>query len=394
MKKLQFLVLFLAAMLMGFSASLRAEDVDIYVDNAATNGVPNVLFVMDTGANFSSSAAVPCTAYASGGAPSLGDTAGGVEQCALVDSISALPNGSVNIGIIVNNNNGFATDVRSPADAAYHEACEGTYGGCLVRKFTLMDAAGKASLVNFIKSWKTSGQNSATEFNVKSGGDRTANMMQEAWAYFNGKIGMSGKNYGSSVLGAGCQRNFIIFIGNAFNTSGTPGDGGSESPFDGTNAMTSGQVGASAAQKLKITNRMNFSPATCGTTSIVAGSSASDWSQNWADEWARLMYQQDGGALSSEGAQNIITYTIGVVNDSSCKPDYPALLQSMALNGGGKYFKTSTSVDVKLALDTILNEVQAVNSVFSSASLPVSVRHRRVCRTSPVRNASAPSLTP
>ena len=373
MKKLQFLVLFLAAMLMGFSASLRAEDVDIYVDNAATNGVPNVLFVMDTGANFSSSAAVPCTAYASGGAPSLGDTAGGVEQCALVDSISALPNGSVNIGIIVNNNNGFATDVRSPADAAYHEACEGTYGGCLVRKFTLMDAAGKASLVNFIKSWKTSGQNSATEFNVKSGGDRTANMMQEAWAYFNGKIGMSGKNYGSSVLGSGCQRNFIIFIGNAFNTSGTPGDGGSESPFDGTNAMTSGQVGASAAQKLKITNRMNFSPATCGTTSIVAGSSASDWSQNWADEWARLMYQQDGGALSSEGAQNIITYTIGVVNDSSCKPDYPALLQSMALNGGGKYFKTSTSVDVKLALDTILNEVQAVNSVFSSASLPVSV---------------------
>jgi type IV pilus assembly protein PilY1 len=373
MKKMQFLVLILAVLLMGHSASLRAEDVDIYVDNAATNGVPNVLFVMDTGANFSSAAAIPCTAYASGGAPSMGNTAGGVEQCALVDAISALPNGSVNIGILVNNNNNFATDVRLTSDAAYHETCSGTYGGCLVRKFALMDAAGKASLISFIKSWKTSGTNSATEFNVKSGGDRTANMMQEAWAYFNGKVGMSTKDYATSVLGAGCQRNFIIFIGNAFNNSGTPGDGGSESPYDGANAMTSAQVGATAAQKAKITNKITFSPATCNTSSIVAGTSASDWSQNWADEWARLMYQQDGGAVNSEGSQNIITYTIGVVNDASCKPDYPALLQSMALNGGGKYFKTSTSVDVTLALATILNEVQAVNSVFSSASLPVSV---------------------
>jgi type IV pilus assembly protein PilY1 len=373
MKKLQGLVFFLVSLLVGYSATLHAEDTDIYVDNANTAGVPNVLFVIDTGANFSSSASVPCTAYGSGGAPSLADTAGGIEQCALVDAINGLANGVVNIGLLVNNNNNFATDTRAATDVAYHEPCIGTYGGCVIRKLTLMDAAGKASLISFIKSWKTSGQDSATDFNVKAGGDRTGNMMQEAWAYYRGKVGMSGKDYGTTIVGSGCQKNFVIFIGNAFNVSGTPADTGTQSPFDGINALTSAQVGATSDQKIKISETVNFSPATCGVTSTAASTSASNWSENWADEWARLMFQQDGGAAIADGTQNITTYTIGVVNDASCKPDYPALLSTMAKYGGGKYFKTSNSAEVKTALDTVLNEVQAVNSVFSSASLPVSV---------------------
>ncbi|MDP3335246.1 MAG: hypothetical protein Q8S51_00495, partial [Rhodoferax sp.] len=83
--------------LLGFVSISQADDIDIYSDNAGNSGVPNVLFVMDTGANFSSSAASPCTAYsaaAGGGTPSLGDTAGGVEQFALVDSITALTDGA------------------------------------------------------------------------------------------------------------------------------------------------------------------------------------------------------------------------------------------------------------------------------------------------------------
>jgi Tfp pilus tip-associated adhesin PilY1 len=373
MKKLQYLILVLAFSLMGYSSALHAEDTDIYVANAQNLGTPNVLFVIDTGANFSSSAAVPCTAYASGGTPSLGNTAGGIEQCALVDAISGLNDSAVNIGILVNNNNNFATDTRAATDPAYHETCQGTYGGCVVRKLAVMNAAGKASLVNFIKSWKTSGQDSATEFNVKSGGDRTANMMQEAWAYFNGKIGMSTKNYGTSILASGCQKNFIVFIGNSFNNSGGPADSGTESPYSGTYGMTATQTGSTTAQRAKISDTIVFTPKTCGADNAVANTSASNWSENWADEWARLMYQQNGGGTNQVGTQNIITYTIGVVNDSGCKPDYSALLTSMANYGGGQYFKAGTSADIKNALDTILNQVQAVNSVFSSASLPVSV---------------------
>ena len=49
------------------------------------------------------------------------------------------------------------------------------------------------------------------------------------------------------------------------------------------------------------------------------------------------------------------------------------MFSSMAKVGGGKFFDTIGAVDLTTALNTILNEVQAVNSVFSSASLPVSV---------------------
>lgn len=372
MKKIQSLILALALLAMSYSAGLHAEDIDIYMDNPAGGTVPNVLFVIDTGASFSANAD-SCT-YASGGSPSLGNTAGGIEQCSLVNAIESLPDNAMNMGIMVTNTNGFATDVRSASDPAYHETCSGNAGGCLVRKLTLMSAANKVSLVNFIKSWRDAGQNSATEFNVKSSTTRTGGMMQEAWAYFHGKTGQSGTNYATSIIGSGCQKNFVIFIGNAFGNAGTPGDG-TVSPYDDAHGLTSAQVGATAAQKIKISETVEFNPATCeNKTSVPATTAQGDWSENWADEWARLMYQQDGGTGTMEGTQNIVTYTIGVLSPTNqCKADYPALLTTMAKYGGGKHFRTGNASEVTTALLTVLNEVQAVNSVFSSASLPVSV---------------------
>ncbi|MFC6518396.1 hypothetical protein ACFQAT_00190 [Undibacterium arcticum] len=346
----------------------QAEDTDIY-GGTGSGGVPNVLMVMDTGANFSSSAAVPCTAYAAGGAPSLGNTGGGVEQCALVDAINSLPVGTVNVGIMVNNGNNFTNGAATGVGP-----CVGSNGGCLVKPLTLMDAAGKTALINFIKSWQLSGNNSATAFTIKSGGDRTGSTMQEAWAYYTGKTGLSGKNYATSIIGAGCEKNFVIFIGNSFSNSGGPADTAQSDPNDSSVGLNSSQVGATAAQKIKLSNTVKFASMTCGVTSLAAGTQSSDWSENWADEWARYMYGSDASS-TLDGTQNIITYTIGVINNgtNSCKPDYPALLTNMATYGGGKYFQTGTSTEVKNAILKILNEVQATNSVFSSSSLPVSV---------------------
>lgn len=344
----------------------QAEDTDIY-SGAGGTSVPNVLLVMDTGANFSGSANPGCAAYATGGAPSLGtNTNAGVEQCALVDAINSLPVGTVNIGLMVYNANNFTNGA-----AAGVGPCVGSDGGCLLKPLTLMDAAGKTALVNFIKTWKSSGSNSDTEFNVKTNNEKTGSAVQEAWAYYNGKIGMSGKNYATSIVGAGCQKNFMIFIGNSFNNSSGPGDPVPD-PNNSTTGLTSTQVAATVAQKLKLSNTVKFPVATCGVNSLAAGTSASNWSENWADEWARYMYQSDASS-TLDSSQNIITYTIGVIDPNSCKPDYPALLTNMATYGGGKYFQAGSASDVKNALLKILNEVQAVNSVFSSSSLPVSV---------------------
>jgi type IV pilus assembly protein PilY1 len=365
-------VLMLASLwLAAYSANLRAEDIDIYVDAAGTMGTPNVLFVIDNSSNLASTwSGGGCSAYnGTTEAPSLGTgTAGGVVQCALVDSINSLPSGALNIGIMVGNTGGFATDTRNATDRSYHETCMGDDGGCLLRKLTLMldgTNASKQNLVNFIKSWSKNASTSTTfDFTINSA--KSGQMMQEAWAYYNGRIGLSGKDYSPSLLQS-CQKNFVIFIG---NTDKTPNN----EDVSGAGALAS--AGATTGQRIKITESVKFNPAICGNiTSIAAGGSASDWSSNWADEWSRLMFSQDAGLSTQEGAQNIVTYTVGIINNGSnqCTADYPALLSKMAEKGGGKSFRVGNASEMTTALLAALNEVQAVNSVFSSASLPVSV---------------------
>jgi type IV pilus assembly protein PilY1 len=96
---------------------------------------------------------------------------------------------------------------------------------------------------------------------------------------------------------------------------------------------------------------------------------------------ARYFYKND--ANERPGVQNIRTYTIAVWQPQRIVAGQPVpsntdaqmikLLQSAAENGGGKYFDATAPEHIRNAILSILNEVQAVNSVFVSASLPVSV---------------------
>lgn len=375
MKKLQTIaqavLVPLALWMSAYSANLRAEDIDIYVDNAVTAGAPNVLFIMDNSSNVASTwNGGGCSAYTgTTEAPSLGtNTAGGVIQCALVDAINSLPNGALNVGLMVGNSNGFAADVRSSSDSSYHETCQGSEGGCLLRKLTLMDSTNKQSLSKFIKSWKASNSNADAEsFPVRVNSAASGQMMQEAWAYYNGQRGLSGKTYAPSLL-QGCQKNFVIYIG---NTDKTPAN-------DDLSGSALAGAGATTEQRSRIMESVTFTPAICGPKnirSVPAAGNANDWSANWADEWSNLMFVQDRGTSTQEGMQNIITYTVGIIdnNANQCTADYPALLSKMAEKGGGKSFRVSNVSEMTTALLHALNEVQAVNSVFSSASLPVSV---------------------
>jgi type IV pilus assembly protein PilY1 len=157
-----------------------------------------------------------------------------------------------------------------------------------------------------------------------------------------------------SPISDGCAKNFIIFIGN-----GNPSTGGDASPTDATTLLSN--VGGNTSQILS------------GGTAIHA---------NTADEWARFLNGTDVNSLP--GQQKIITYTIGVYAPQNINPDGSQvisntdqamikLLQSMASQGGGKYYAATDAAQVLQAILDILNEVQAVNSVFVSASLPVSV---------------------
>jgi type IV pilus assembly protein PilY1 len=92
-----------------------------------------------------------------------------------------------------------------------------------------------------------------------------------------------------------------------------------------------------------------------------------------SDEWTRFLYQTD--VNEAKGQQNVITYTIDVFRAKQ-NADQTALLYSMASAGGGKYFAATNEADLEGALSSIFAEIQAVNSTFASASLPVSATNR------------------
>jgi len=107
------------------------------------------------------------------------------------------------------------------------------------------------------------------------------------------------------------------------------------------------------------------------TSTVTPGAVAS--LGNFADEWARYLYTTDANQVL--GQQNITTYTIDVYKDAQ-DANETALLQSMAKYGGGRYFQATNEDAILNALRQILVEIQAVNSVFASASLPINATNR------------------
>lgn len=350
----------LAMLVAAHSTTVLAEDVDLYSGLGGAAGRPNVLIVFDNAANFSSDAGGGASCIIDGVPTALSGTVGGIEQCAFYNVINNLPvdqdgNAVVNIGMMAYN----ANNIRDINNAN----CGGSDGGCLMVPLTPMVGTEKAKMLAWIKSWRTSG--GAGDGYVKATGEATAAAMQEAWAYYAGSTGLSGRSYAGVAPSAGCQQNFVIFIGNSFSNAGSPGEGGSASP----KAALASAPGVTTQLKSVITG--TYQTVCGGASYTLQDTNVHESKGQYLDEWARYMYQRDLYG-SIDGSQSITTYTIGLVNPNTCQAEYAALLNSTADVGGGKYFATTDYASITNALLKILNEIQAVNSVFSSSSLPIS----------------------
>ena len=76
-----------------------------------------------------------------------------------------------------------------------------------------------------------------------------------------------------------------------------------------------------------------------------------------------------------DGAQGIVTHGVAVIGASS-DGLYPNFIRGIANAGGGSFHAAADADTLLKSLLEIFNEIQAVNSVFASASLPVSVNAR------------------
>lgn len=320
------------------------SDIDIY-SGVSGGAVPNVLLVLDTSANWNAALKQDCF-YKDNGVvtlikPSKGQTKGGIEQCALYNVIDALPIGAnntpnFNIGIMVFNE----TNVGS--------------GARVIKAFTPVNAAGKLALKMLVKNLDINQSPAPTSY---------ALAMHEAYLYYTEAAPYSGQRAGvlpydpdafsgpKYVLPAGssCSAGYVILIANGAPQS-------DKTSNDTVKPLLSGLGG--------------------NTTPIVytSGTVDSKDADNWTDEYARfLLGQTDANRPVSA---RITTYTIAVTGASSDKPTYPAIFNGVAKAGGGNFYEASDVTKLTLALDDIFSHLQSVNSVFSSASLPVSMNAR------------------
>ena len=330
------------------AGTAQAEDIDLFSGISDKTTKPNVLMILDNSGAWNSNVSFTCPATVLTLPKNNENTAGGFEQCALYN---VLQNISTNTALLGNFNMGLMLFTTGSGNGGTFY-----YPSTTPDALPLMDATG-------IKDFQTA----LSALQVGGAASNTANAsalgatMQEAWAFYTGQTGFSGATYGGKSLTDPCQKNFIIYIVNATNT-GKPQDNTDNTVFE-TLACKAGSVSSAGASCAAAT--------TAQQAKISLNPSYSKYQGNWADEWAQFAYQTD---VSSDFAdrQNIVTYTIAVTDGSN--PDYVEMLRSMAAHGGGKmFFVKLGDMDALLqAILKILNEVQAVNSVFASASLPVS----------------------
>lgn len=93
-----------------------------------------------------------------------------------------------------------------------------------------------------------------------------------------------------------------------------------------------------------------------------------------ADEWSRFFYSR-GVPDGADSRRTIRTYTVDVFNRQQ-NADHTALMLSMARVGGGRYFAARSEQAIVDAILDIFADIQAVNSTFASASLPISATNR------------------
>lgn len=308
-------------------ASAGAEDIDIYAAPPPDGARPNVLIIMDNAASNNANFNSRCDV----GPPLATNPVKLLEmvQCGIYAAIKALGTESslkdrLNVGLLQYGDGSNAGGKWwAPAFAA----------GSGPDTLPFMDSTGVTNHLALIGAPVPTSNNRAAP-----------SVMQEAWAFFNGKKGRSEKTYAGYGTGT-CAKNFIIFLGAAAKQGG---------PATGINAnptLAEGTYGeATAAQDVQI------------STTYLGANTGDDFART--DEWARF--------IRTCQPQSARTYTIAVTGADRAE-NYIQHLRSMAKEGGGKPFVASSSDEIKQALLQIFNEVQAVNSVFASSSLPVSV---------------------
>ena len=331
----------LAIALLAVHLCATAEDIDLFVglptSTSSEADLPNVLIIIDNTANW--------------------NTTFSAEMTALAAVVGGLTPGKVRLGLMFFKN---LDDNGAVNDGAYVRSAIRT-----------LDSDTKTKFVKLVNSFTVGGD--------KASGGKAGLAMEEAYRYLSGQAPNYGNNkdktdysgnvsgtaasnaiyalpgnalssktgspYNSPILSGGCAKTFIIYLSN-----GSAQDNNADS--NRTDGVRTAYEQASFGAALS-PNPIPISPSLP--------------TDNKMDEWSRFMKKSNLG---------VTTYTIEAAKGSAQPGGWTALMKSVAGVSDGKYFDVSanpSSANVQAVFDKIFSEIQDVNSVFASVSLPVSV---------------------
>lgn len=328
------------------------DDTDIFLANPTIAAErPNVLVILDNTANWNN-------AFIN-------------EKAALVSVVNGL-NESYNVGLMM-----------FPETGNPNDSVDGGYVRFGVRQMTAANKIALASIVSGLDIGNDKGNNATTglalyeAYRYYGGLTSIASFGKIKTDFANNTIGNplaanlsynndspatrsgnalpatpTSSSLFNSPISAGCQKNFIIYISN-------------------------GKANENASARSWLEDKL--ATLTGSTPPHTINISPNGQEGNWADEMAQYMANADVNTAYA-GSQNVVTYTVEVdPGTQAADLDMTALMRSVAYVGKGKYFAVTSAnsgTSITDALNKIFTEVQAVNSVFASTTLPVSVNVR------------------
>lgn len=325
---------------LGWAGPAAADDIDIFMASTTGGGKPNILMLVDNSANWS---------RASQQWPDNEGKQGAAEVRAIRNVVA---------GTTLDANIGFAGFTGSGT----------TVGGYM--RFGLRDmlvSANKTALVNILDHIRANVE-SPTE-KINDNGEAAA--LYESYKYFKRL-----RPFRGGLVAGNAPASNVDIANNAGNPAasrptayaqGLPdkfairSNGDYRGPADdscGNNHVI--MVINNAQGKLPEGSQTYESTSAGEPLPLLAG--VSDVS--WTDEWARFLYQ------------NGISVHVLDAYYAQHNTAQSAVLQRAAVVAGGMYFAVKNQAEIEAALQKILAQINAVNSNFAAASLPISATNR------------------
>ncbi|NPC56711.1 pilus assembly protein [Caenimonas soli] len=320
----------------------QADDIDIFMAGTTGGGKPNIMIMVDNSSNWARSAQ---------DWPDNGGKQGAAELQALINVLNAKAWDA---------NMGFAGFTGSGSSA----------GGYI--RFGLRDmltAANKTALTNILNHIKADINSPAEKVNDNA----EAAALYEVYKYFKAQSPFRGgyvsgndpasnvdkdNNLGNPSSGTNKPTAFAQGLNSEFALKSNGNYLGPVANSCGNNHVI---FVVNNAQGLIPTGSQSYESVSAGDPlPLLAG--VSDVS--WTDEWARMLYQ------------NGITVHILDAYNKQHNVSHSAVLQRAAISAGGMYFAVKNQADIEIGFDKILAQINAVNSNFAAASLPISATNR------------------